>query len=423
MTKSQEKRELRAKLFKDMRGILDKADAEKRSMNADEQEKYNKMEADVDALKAEIDAIEADEGRRSKLAAGEAEMRRANNPQGIGRDGGAEGDGGEERGANSKRYGAAFLRYLRGGMENLNGEQRELLMAEFRDLGVSTGGAGGYTVPQGFYGQIVEAMKQFGAMLDPALVTMLPTGTGNDLPIPTSNDTAQTGEQLDENTAAADQANTFGQKTLKAWMFSSKTVYCSLQLLQDSAFPIESYLAGLLGRRLGRIMNSKFTTGAGTTTPEGVVVGSTLGKTGAAGQVATIIYDDIVDLVYSVDPAYRAASSFMCADTTIKVLRKLKDSQGRPLWEPSLTAGDPDVLFGYPVKSNNDMATPAASAKSLIFGDFKNYFVRLVGQVQMVRIEKNIDKLQVGFLGYQRADGQLINAGTNPIKHYIHPAA
>ena len=148
-----------------------------------------------------------------------------------------------------------------------------------------------------------------------------------------------------------------------------------------------------------------------------------LGKTGTTGQTTSVIYDDLVDLTHSVDPAYRAGAKFMMNDSSLKVVRKLKDSQNRPLWEPSVQAGVPDSLLGFPVVTNQDVATMAANAKSILFGRLDKYKTRIVKDVTILRlVERFAENLQVAFLLFMRADGALLDAGTNPVKYYANSA-
>jgi HK97 family phage major capsid protein len=192
-------------------------------------------------------------------------------------------------------------------------------------------------------------------------------------------------------------------------MYTSKLVRVSLQLLQDSAFDMESWLARKLGERIGRAQNAHFTTGTGTAQPEGVQTNATIGKTGTTGQTTSVTYDDLIDLIHSVDPAYRSSgrARFMLNDATLGAARKLKDSQNRPLWEPSVQVGVPDSLLGYGYTINQDMPVMAADAKSILFGDFfAGYLIRDVRDVQLLRLaERYADYLQVGFLAFSRADG------------------
>jgi len=215
------------------------------------------------------------------------------------------------------------------------------------------------------------------------------------------------------------------------------------ELLQDAIIDVEAFVRQRLATRLGRVGNTGFTVGTGTTQPDGVVPQASSGKVGTTGQTATIIYDDLVDLIHAVDPAYRnGRSSFMTNDALLKVIRKLKDSQNRPLWVPSFDRGivagvgvssqggytaesNPvvfDTLMGYPVWVNNDMATPAANAKTLLFGDFSYYKIRDAMEVQMFRFtDSAYTKLgQVAFLAWVRMGGNLVD--TNAVKYYAHSA-
>jgi HK97 family phage major capsid protein len=311
-------------------------------------------------------------------------------------------------------------------MESLNDEQRSVLRtgfvspdsAEARAQSV-TGGSpvgiyGGYTVAPEFLRELEKAMKFYGGVMDNARV--ITTGTGADMPMPNVDDTGNVGAILGENQPVTEQDSTFTQTTLHAWKYTSKLIRFSWELLQDSAFNIEGELAELAGIRLGRILNTHFTTGTGSGQPQGIVAGATLGFTGAGSQ--TLTYDDFVDLEHSVDRAYRANGAYMFNDTTLKIIRKLKDSQGHPLWQPSLQAGVPDNFNGKRYVINNDMASPASAAKSVLFGDLSRYIVRKVKDYTAVRLtERYADLGQVGFLIWCRYDGRLRDAGQHPVKY------
>ena len=175
----------------------------------------------------------------------------------------------------------------------------------FRDLSAVTGASGGYTVPQGFYYTLTEALKWYGG-IKASRATILRTATGNDLPMPTENDTSNVGELLAESAAAGTADPTFGQVVMKAYKFSSKVVKVPIELIQDSAFDISSYVARKLGIRIGRITNTYMTTGTGSSQPQGIVNGSTLSKTTASATAIT--YAELKDLEHSVDPAYRGGA-------------------------------------------------------------------------------------------------------------------
>ena len=315
----------------------------------------------------------------------------------------------------------AFKAWLRGGVAALNAEQRQIHDARFK-AAQSTGAdtEGGYLVPEGFYGQLISAELAYGGMIEAAFV--LDTTTGANLPIPTDNDTSNTGAILGENTAVSEQDLTFGSITLGAFTYSSKMVRVANQLLQDSAFDLNGFLAMKLGERIARITNTHFTTGDGAAKPKGLIAGATLGRTAggstSSGSTDTFDYDDLVELEHSVDPAYRRNAKWMLSDGGLKQAKLMKDGMGRPIWVPGVAVRAPDTLLGYQYVVNQDMASPAASAKSVAFGDMSKYFIRRVAGAQVMRLtERYADYNQTAFLAFQRWDGNLIDAGTRPVKY------
>jgi HK97 family phage major capsid protein len=147
------------------------------------------------------------------------------------------------------------------------------------------------------------------------------------------------------------------------------------------------------------------------------------------GQTTSVIYDDLVDLFHSVDVAHRMSPGckWMLADSSIKVIKKIKDSTGRPLWQPGVSAGAgagfPDTILDKPYVLNNDIAVMAANAKSILFGDLSKYKIRQVMGFTLLRlVERYAEFGQVGFLAFMRADGNLIDAGSNPVKYYQNSA-
>ena len=434
MATSKDLRAQRANVWEQMKAINERAEVLDRSLSAEEQEQWDKADADIVELTERIARQETTEERDREMA---AKLEPAAGAEGA--------TSADEARAKLDDYQAAFNTYLRYGVGEMKPEQRSALQGgmqtlspeEQRDLGVATGGVGGYLVPQAFYDRLIRAQKWVGGVRLAAYIFQ--TDSGAVMPVPQDNDTTNVGELLAENTVATIQDTTLGSKNLSAYMYSSKIVKVGLALIQDSAFDIDAWLAKKLGIRLARIQNQHFTTGTGTGQPQGVVTGATLGKTGLVGQTLSLIYDDIVDLEHSVDPAYRSGGPlktdfaddagqtpntlWMFNDSTLKALKKIKDSQNRPLWQPGFAMREPDTIFGYGYVINQDMATMAANAKSVLFGDFSNYFIREVTGVTILRLtERYADFLQVGFLAFQRADGALIDAGTHPIAYYANSA-
>ena len=277
-------------------------------------------------------------------------------------------------------------------------------------------------MPEGFRNTLVETMKAFGGIAD--LAEFVITATGNDLPWVTVDDTSNEGEILGENDTVGEQEILFGGRKLKAHIYSSKMVKVPRALLQDTVFDLESFLPRKLGERIGRRSARSWITGTGVDEPEGITTNITIGKTGAGGQTTSVIYNDLIDLEHSVDPAYRGPNArFVLADSALKVLRKIVDGQSRPLWVPVPAPGFPATINGRPYAIDNSMPAPAASAKSILFGDIKAaYVIRLVQSIQTLRLaERYAEKLQVAFLSFARMDGMLQDP--NAVRGYQHPAS
>jgi HK97 family phage major capsid protein len=343
----------------------------------------------------------------------------------------------------AKQYEEAFSSYMRGGMEPLTTEQRGLLMqnmvsgTEMRAQGIASGAVGGYLVPPGFRAVLQENLKAYGGLINYANV--ITTDTGQPLQWPTVDETGNIGQILAENTAMSQGAVTFGTRTLGAYVYTSNLVLVSLQLLQDSAFDLNTWLPRALGTRIGRAVAAHLITGTGTGQPTGIVPNVTVGKTGTTGQTLTITYDDLIDLEHSVDPAYRVpmrqgygdlqgmdndrqSAMFVLNDSMLKVIRKLKDSQLRPLWVPVPAPGFPPTINGWPYVIDQGMPAPGANNKTVLFGDINaGYIVRQVQGIQMVRLtERYADFLQVGFFGFSRLDAAPDDP--NAIRAYQHSA-
>ena len=377
--------------------------------------------AAYEAAEAILDQLEAEIARDQAHAAREAQYNQ------VDRSGAVAPAGTEDRSPQETAYASAFTNWMRRGPSALTSAENATLQSGFKQIenaqGVGTGSAGGYTVPPAFRQKLIEQLLFFANMRQWAEV--INTETGATMPWPTVNDTGNEGAILGENTADTELDVVFGQADIGAYMYTSKIVRASLQLLNDNAFDLERWLARALAARIARIQNRHFTVGTGTGQPDGIITSATVGKTGAAAQLTTYIYDDLVDLADSIDISLVGTGNvgWMMSQTARKAVRKLKDTQNRPLWEPSLQAGSPDLLLGYPIKLNNYVPVPAASAKSLGFGDVREaYVIRDVQDFQLMQLrERYAEFLQVGFLGFQRSDGTMQN--TAAFKVFQHAAA
>lgn len=317
-------------------------------------------------------------------------------------------------------YRQAFAEMISAGGDAYVDQEVRSVLREHRAQTAGTTTAGGYTVPTELANFIEKSMIASGPMYSSDLFTVINTTAGNTFNIPTVDDTAVTaGAHTEAGTVTDDGGKdvTFGQKSLGAYAFDSEWVRWSAELNADSVLNMESLLGELLGERLGRIANSKLTTGSGSSDVEGIVTNSAAGKVAAATNAITA--DEIIDLIHSVDPAYRSAPStaIMMDDTTLAAIRKLKDGNGNYLWQMgNYQAGVPQTILGYNVAVNQDMAGigDGVNSKVMLFGDMKKFYVRKVGAPSLYVARERFAP-DYGILGYIRFDGVLTN--TAAIKH------
>ncbi len=401
MPNIQQLREQRANIWDQMKALDAEVTNRGDGWKGEESVSYDKMEADIDRLDADIERGERFEARAERYS-------KVERP-------GAAAEAPDVEASTEDDYSKVFGKFLRRGINALNPVEQKLMEDRFTTIenaaGVGSGAAGGYAVPPGFRDKFVEVMKWYGPMLDEA--ELIVTTTGANFQWPTNDDTGNMGAILAENTQVTEQDVTLGTASLDAYMYTSKLVRASFQIMQDSAVDFEAWLSKKLGERVGRILNNHFTTGTGTAQPDGIVTSATVGVTGTGSFASTggVSYDNLVDLMEGLDPAYQggAGMKFMFHQTARKALRKLKDTQGRPIWEPSVQAGIPNQLLGYGYVLNNDMPTLATSSKSILFGNIEQaYVIRLVTGLDVLRLdERYADYLQKGFLAFQRADGTM----------------
>jgi HK97 family phage major capsid protein len=291
-----------------------------------------------------------------------------------------------------------FTDYLRGMVSS----------AEVRAAGVATNAAGGYTVPTDLNGTLIETMKAYGPLNVGGPINYLITASGNPMAFATNNDTGNKATLIAENTQAADTDAVFGQTSLGAYKLTSGVFKVSSELIADSAINIVDFVGKAIGERFGRGINELLTKGTGTAQPQGIVTGASVGVT-AATQTG-ILYDELIDLFHSVDPAYRSNFAYMFHDNMLKTLRKLKDGEGRYIWTP---ANGPvaETIAGQRYYVNNDMPSVAATGvRTVLGGDFQKYTGRLAGGLSIKRLdERYADSDQVGFVGFARIDGRVMD--------------
>lgn len=413
-----EMQEQRGRLVAQAREALDEI-----KKNTDEA-RTAELEARHDKIMGDFDTIEKQIEREERTAAIEArfEQRRQERRPGAGTEDRAAGsDAGDPL-----SYRSVFFKYIAAGADlgALEPEERAVLKAgvqqgeEYRAQSSASGAAGGYTVPTELANEIIKSMKAFGPMYDSGVTTEINTSGGNTILLPTIDDTSGTGYAHTQGADITDDGSAdavFGQKQLDAYVYDTKFVKFSFELAQDSIFNMETLLGALLGERLGRVANSQLTVGTGSSAPNGAATASTLGKTAASA--TAIASDELIDLVHSVDPAYRQAPkvAFQFNDLTLAAIRKLKDGQGNYLWQMGdVTKGVPGSLLGYRYAINQAVASIATGNRTVLFGDFGKYFVRKVGS-PVIGVMRERFWPNLGVAGYIRFDGEL--GDTAAIKH------
>jgi HK97 family phage major capsid protein len=462
---AKELRENRAKLVPQIRAMADKANNENRDFTAEEKPNWEKLNKDYDDLTRQIDLAE----RAEKV---EGEQRAAAGTHDGGQRGGTGGGGtpgrGDFNGAEDREGGEdeenddemtdeelginvrqmkpeVFALALQGWMRARSGldvEDRHRKAARiaqvplgrrYLDINLAdtrqyralareartaqsaiVGSLGATTIAPDFVSNFERAMLAFGGVRNVAEV--IRTNTGAEMTWPTTDDTSNEGEMLGENTATSEGNFTTGAKKWNAYKFSSKMIKVPVELLEDSAFDLAAVIGEMSGERVGRATNRKYSVGTGAAQPNGIVTAATLGITAASATAIT--GDEIYGLVHSVDPAYRTGAGFMFHDSILLLVRKLKDGNGQYLWQAGLQQSEPDRLLGYPYTINQHMASAAAaSAFTMLYGQLNKYKVRDVRQLRFRRlVERYADADQEGFVAFFRSDGNLLDAGTHPVK-------
>lgn len=392
----------RANVWEQAKALLDAAEAEGRALSAEEQRSFDEMNADLSRLDEQRQSIE-DAEQRAKDA--DEAMR--------GFSGAAQPTGVEE----SLR---AFFK----------GEQRSfdsnagLPRVNFRDLVKGTPAAGGNTVPTSFRDQLLEHMIESSGVLM-AGPTILNTTSGEAIEVPVT--TAYSQAKLTAEATAIDESDpAFAKRTLGAYKYAV-LLQISSELIADTAVDLEGFVARQAGRACGNALGVDLVVGDGTNKPAGVATGATAGTTGKPAVAGAFTSDDLIDLFYSVIAPYRTSSScgWLMKDSTLGAVRKLKENgaNGAYLWQPSIQVGVPDTLLGKPVYTDPNVAAPAVGAKSVIFGDFSAYFVRLAGGVRFeTSTDFAFDKDLVTYRAIVRGDGLLADL-QGAVKAFVGGAA
>jgi HK97 family phage major capsid protein len=399
-------RERRQQVWDQAKGIADKAADEQRNFSGEEESQWQGLNAELDALDKRIKNVVDGEQRAKDIedAYGrlEGQPKTGNGNRSVDQSSKAQeiramllGEAGAPRGVEVKPEGPFNA----------------------RSLSKLTAGAGANTVPTTFYDQLVSHMIEVSAILQ-AGVRIINTSGGETIQIPktTAHSTAAI---VTEASAIGVSDPTFGQATLGAYKYGVM-VQVSRELVDDTGIDLQGYLAEETGRALGNAIGAHLVAGTGTAQPRGVLTDATLGVTGGTGVTGGFTGDNLIDLYYSVIAPYRnsPAAAWLVKDSTMATLRKIKDTTNQYIFQPSLQANTPETLLGQPVYTDPNVPAVGLSNKSVLFGDFSRYFVRLAGGVRFERSDEyafNTDLIT--YRALLRGDGALMDT-SGAIKYF-----
>jgi len=409
-------RDRRQNVWNEAKGLADRAAEENRAFSSEEQGQWDALNGELDALDTRIKSA-LDTEQRAKDA-DVAFNKLEGKPQHSGK-----GSQEDEKVSELR----AFMRGDPGAPRNFTVRHEGPVQADFRTLAKGVVSTGGAAVPVSFYNRLMAHLIEVSSILQ-AGATVLNTTGGETLQVPktlTHSSAALTAE------AAALTASdpTFAQASLGAYKYGV-LIQVSRELIDDAGVDLEGYLAMQAGRALGNALGADLITGNGSGKPTGILNNTTLGVQGATGlsgglgltsATANSGGDLLFDLFYSVIAPYRASSAaaWLVKDSTMAVLRKIKDTTGNYMFQPSMVAGTPDTLVGKPIFTDPFMpAMITGGTKSIVFGDISQYFVRLAGGVRFERSDEyafNTDL--VTFRALIRGDGVLVDQ-TGAVKHF-----
>jgi HK97 family phage major capsid protein len=408
LTTARQLMERRAALSKEAQAILDKAAAEGRALAGEEEQTFQRIGADMETLRQSSERIVkfAEDDKAAEEALRNFPDRDPEPPSET-----------EQLLTNLRSFMRGEKRELELAPKNHSEVHRIQNEAQARALSKGTAAAGGNTVPTTFYGRLYEHLILTASLLRGG-ATIMNTTSGENIQIPVT--TAHGGATLVPEAGTIPQNDpAFGTRTIGAYKYGV-LIRVPRELIDDTAVDLLGYLARQAGRAVGNVFGADLITGNGTGKPLGLAASTTLGITGGTGVAGVPTFDNLIDLFYSVSAPYRNSpdAAWLINDVTAGQIRKLKDTSGRYLWEPSLLPGAPDTVLGKPILTDPNVATTGVNANSVVFGDLSTYWVRLVGGIRFERSDEFAFDSDVSvFRCLVRGDGLLVDQ-TGAVKHY-----
>ena len=378
-------REKRAKAWEAAKAFLDSKRGSDGMLSAEDTAAYEKMEAEVMNLGKEVDRLERREALDREMASATSQPLTAR-----------PGQGNEQKaGRATDTYRDAFWNQMR------NRSSYEVRNA----LQIGMDSEGGVLAPDEYERTLITMLEEENVLR--SLCRTIRTASGDrKIPLVASKGTAS---WVDEEGAIPDSDDAFGLLSIGAHKIATM-IKVSDELLNDSVFDIEGYIASEFGRRIGAAEEQAFLTGNGSGKPTGLLhdtLGAEVGV--AAAAAAAMTADEVIDLVYSLRAPYRRKAVFVMSDSAVKMIRKLKDASGQYLWQPGLKEGQPDTLLNHRLVTSAFMPAPTAGNKAVLFGDLSHYWIADRQGRSFQRLNELFAQTgQVGFRATQRVDGRLI---------------
>ena len=385
--------DLRQAAWHEAKHLLDTAAAEKRDLTGEEEEKYQKISAELDSRAQIIEQLKADEERAARLDAVAAEIRTDEEPAGDDSD-------------------AEAIRALaKGEIRSYNFERRDMLTS-------STGSP----VPTSFFDEVLLKARLVGPMLD--VSTVLNTAGGENLQIPSLSSYSFSSTVTAQGAVMSESDPTLNAfTTLGAYKYGF-LIQVSRELIEDNGVDLFGFLSEQIGNGLGYNVQAALTNGTGTVQPQGIVSAAGSGITGGTGVSGAFTADNLIDLYYSLDGAARLLPGvgWLMNGSSIGAVRKLKDTAGNYIFDPAASGDRRDLLMGKEVYENPHMANAGTAVKSVLVGHLPSFYVRTVGGIRIDRSDEFAFNADLTTLrATMRVDSALVQS--SHVKYFIGAAS
>ena len=372
-----ELRTKRASLWEETKKFLAEHTDKDGKMAAADAEAYEKMESDIAEMGKTIDRLEKQAEMDKKLAMPTSKPL-------VGAPGKP-----EKKGTASDEYRKAMFTAIRTKFRDVSNVLQE---------GIDE--AGGYLVPDEYDRRLIDVLDEENVLR--GLATTIRTSGERKINIAATKPAAL---WVEEGGALTFGDATFDQKLLDAHKLHV-AIKITEELLADNAFQLEDYIIAQFGKAIANAEEDAFLNGDGEGKPTGLFADAQVGVTIGTVEIEA---DDVIDLIYKLKRPYRKKASFITNDSTLAVLRKLKDENGNYLWQPSLQNGEPDRILGYAIRTSQFAPKLAAGKAALAFGDFSYYNIGDRGQ-RTLQVLKELfaGNGMVGYVMKERVDGLLI---------------